>query len=195
MRQIYFQARTVCIWLDHGCERDLEPIRTFISRWRLRKTVDEVIPGAQIMQSPYWRRAWTLQEHLLARDAVVLSGSAAVNYGNLESAIMLKYLSEKPEIIFPRMKLRHTRMPLSYLLIYHYELVCTDPRGCIFGLLSLVDWGTCKEEERIDTDYILTCQQLSKKLEIIGIIPEYQPRLLIETTLKERMERFASAQV
>ena len=197
MRRIYFQARTVCIWLEHYCEEDLERIRTVPStlRWR---TAFDVTLGVKVLESSYWKRVWTLQEHMLARDTVVLSGSAAVNDLKLQEVVNSGWINTpivNPRMLFPRGMMRLTGMDLSKLLTFYSELVCSDPRDCIYGFLGLVYWGTIKEEERIEADYSLTCEQLSKKLETIGIIPEHQPRLLVDAALKERMECFASAQV
>jgi hypothetical protein len=198
MRQIYFQARTVCIWLEHYCEEDLEQIRTVTSRHRWKETAFDVTLGDKVMESPYWKRVWTLQEHMLARDTVVLSGSTAVNDLKLQEVDIsgrANPLSVNLGKSFLRGWMRHKGVHFSFLLTYYPGLMCSDPRDCIYGLLGLVDWGTCKEQERIDADYTLTCQQLLKKLEIIGIPLVCQPRLLVDAALKERMERFAGAQV
>lgn len=176
MRQICFQARTVCIWLEHSCEEDLERIRTVTSTPGWRKTAFDVRTGAKVAQSPYWKRVWTLQEHMLARDAVVISGSVGVNYTSVEEAVASNskaIFSGKPNYSFPRERMHNQRMHLNHLLILYPGLMCSDPRDCIYGLLGLVGWGTIKEEERIEADYSLTCEQLSKKLETIRINPEY----------------------
>lgn len=122
-----------------------------------------------IIRASYWRRAWVIQEFLLARKIHIYYGDAQIDEAVFRAALLEEIgskcdttnstdllnrrhlLAEWPPLIFVAQRQLKTRAqmkrPFYDLLSAHANAECEDPRDIIFSLLSLI-----KHEERIMLD-------------------------------------------
>jgi hypothetical protein len=176
MGVIYTQAMSVHIWL--GSMPDMIPVYRALmveegSR-PLRETIERTkflyrqwnLVNEQVLNNPYWERAWITQEVFLARKLFMLSDehmlpiSTFVRYmkshGFPDDDAFYTPMSAPVTLISPftsgtvleRLTMRYAF--LIDLLEDFGERECQIPRDRIFSLLSL-----CKQGERVNIDYAL----------------------------------------
>jgi heterokaryon incompatibility protein (HET) len=96
MGQIYRKAKSVCIWLgeeDQYANTAFELVDTILGVDFLykRNLVDdyEVVALYKVLERPWFRRLWVLQEASSARNAIMLCGSLAIRMDHLINAVIL----------------------------------------------------------------------------------------------------------
>ena len=117
---------------------------------------DGLKAAAGILARRWWRRAWVVQELVVARDAICYCGKASVSWAVVESSIAImtygkNTMPPKLSILFAesenaatafgichlRSKFRNGPIPLWKLLKRLYRQHCTDPRDKIYSVLSM----------------------------------------------------------
>ena len=159
MDQIYQNATIVSVWLGLVPLPDWYPVSEPIVTLEV-DDLDWADSMTDLANRPYWRRSWTIQEYMLAREVHIycsncrvdghffqdlLSRAAGVNLMRISD----KDLAAKPDLIrkwsaLPMNVGRHIdRMPELYqplydLLIRHANAQSKDPRDRVFAMLGLV---------------------------------------------------------
>ncbi|KAH8589519.1 heterokaryon incompatibility protein-domain-containing protein, partial [Bisporella sp. PMI_857] len=110
--------------------------------------IREFIALTELMDSPWWRRVWVVQELIVSRDAIVLLGSATLPWSTVIHGI-LAAAADLPTTIFFYERLRnHRNMPGAlalwiytalHLLTRFKNFRATDPRDKVYGLLGIVN--------------------------------------------------------
>ncbi|KAF7867484.1 uncharacterized protein EAF02_009675 [Botrytis sinoallii] len=120
----------------------------------------------RLFENPWWDRMWTVQEALLGKDTLLISGRRSILQNDL-SAIFTSQLAHSKDGCNPRksgfittsfMKMRFLReyrdgsasSSLEGLLNVFGERRCSDPRDKIYGLLGIL---ATKEVDSIHPDY------------------------------------------
>lgn len=90
MSEIYKSAQFVMIWLGSACEQALTRVackdfgQSSKERRNLRKAV------LRVMSNEYWTRIWIVQECILAKEVILLSGLAFASWHDLKNAVSSK---------------------------------------------------------------------------------------------------------
>ncbi|KAF2735566.1 hypothetical protein EJ04DRAFT_576050 [Polyplosphaeria fusca] len=151
--------------------------------WRSRKSTP--IPSlydpawrafSELLQRPWFHRAWIVQEASVTRDLLLLCGKHFIAWNDLVHAVqyavdMGVFVAHGGSTSFQALKLFETRtdfqahrLPsLHNVLLRSRSFRATDPRDKVFGLLSLAD-PTSVESMGLQPDYFLTTEQLYKKV-------------------------------
>jgi len=115
---------------------------------------------------PYWKRLWTVQEVLLARNLTIMYGADTLAWHHLaecwdtirpgEKAISNVITDNLGALVMFRKDHRSVKNLKLHEEIRHFCIHrCLDPRDKIFGLLGIV-----RREERIEIDYEMTPNQI-----------------------------------
>ena len=160
MGDIYKTATTVLIWLG-------DDENTFARSWSaIGMTANE--PGNleddsaldDFLAHPWFTRAWTLQEVLLARKAVLICGTRWIDWRLLFETIGPKGPLEALQKCTKIMQSEHGREegqnPLKELLLASSMRYATDPRDKLYALLGLLT----QTSTRIRPDYTIPYRQL-----------------------------------
>lgn len=108
-----------------------------------------------LLQQPYWRRMWIVQEPCLAKHAVVLCGSRVLSWDSLSSFVDM--LCRTSNSRYTTAEARDTRqahgcdiiaakdtdkgkLSLELVVLKFGQQECADARDKIFGCLGLVDF-------------------------------------------------------
>jgi hypothetical protein len=172
MGQIYSNATSVIAWLGskHGDLRLWDGISHFASNPILYESkIERPVNISQerwnhecilILDHPYWKRAWILQECVLARELQVQCGSRL-----FPAAVLLEFaLRFRPSSPYFRavevLKSReewHDTSARKYFSPWsnYYPTVCFDPRDRIFAAVAIMD-----PVLNIITDYSKTAEEL-----------------------------------
>ena len=130
-------------------------VRRFRKGWKIL---------GQIMDLPYWKRVWIVQENILPPLATVVLGSISIPWKAFSSAIdsfkwhvqccrlELAIIPDETSNVFKRLKdvtleidiVRSLReegatLDLNEVLMHFHGRQATDPRDRVYGLLGLVD--------------------------------------------------------
>ena len=130
----------------------------------------------QLLDRPWWRRAWIVQETILARSALVICGPDEVAWERIKAVIqprarfeLTRNISVPPEYPFPDEEFpvldrlqgawRGGNWTVTlYELLYNFRCFqCTDPRDRIYaflGLASKVEELELVPEYGISTDVV-----------------------------------------
>ena len=182
MGQIYQNATVVSVWLG------LVPLPDWlhVSGPVVTLEVDD-LDWAESMTDlanrPYWRRSWTIQEYMLAREIhiycsncrvdghffqTLLSRAASINLMRIND----RDLAAQPNLIrkwsaLPMNVGRHIdRMPELYqplydLLVRHANAQSKDPRDRVFAMLGLIPREEHSFLLRSSPDYNLSMEQVN----------------------------------
>lgn len=203
MRDIYTSAKSVVVWLgpetndsntalNYICETFDRKKRasTILRRKRPAPLWDSTVETSviDILDRPYWRRLWVVQEILLARKIHILCGSRDIEWDTLGSFVdwalevnlsqgsgdPKRRLDQTPGLRMVANKTRQLGHPqekyyskdgsslhLSRMIARYGDQECTDARDRIFGLLGLVDFG---ENPPVTADYSLSPEQLYNQI-------------------------------
>jgi hypothetical protein len=182
MDRIYQNATVVSVWLGHpplpGWLNVPGPIVTLET-----DDFDWAEAMEDLANRPYWRRSWTIQEYMLAREIHVYCSNSRVDgvfFQDLLSRaagvelleVQDDELAAQPDLVrkwaaLPMNVGRHVdRMPYLYqplydLLIRHVNAQSTDPRDKIFALLGLVPLEERSFLLRSFPNYNLTMEQVN----------------------------------
>ena len=159
MGETFSSAKRVCAWLGAATEASEALDVTGTSYWYRFGYMRNLVPLqkaylADLINRPYWKRAWVVQEFLLANDLLLCYGKRAVNWQRLRDllrqAILLRptecnwmLRSHASALLHGRRTgdwVRHT-WSLETLLQSHQSVLCEDPRDKVFSLLSLLPEG------------------------------------------------------
>ncbi|TGO36479.1 hypothetical protein BHYA_0123g00070 [Botrytis hyacinthi] len=138
----------------------------------------------RLFENPWWNRMWTVQEALLGKNTLLISGRRSIFTNDL-SAIFSSQLAHSKDGCNPRksgfittsfMKMRFIReyrdgnasSSLEGLLNVFGERRCSDPRDKIYGLLGIL---ATKEVNSIHPDYSIDIALLYGNI-VVDIINE-----------------------
>jgi Heterokaryon incompatibility protein (HET) len=175
MKEIYSQAVVVISWLGIEGEGSKDALQ-YVARERLRLTTfdpDITFEAIeQLCKRPYWTRLWIIQEIIVAKRLLIMSGLQVVLWGEFD-----RVFSAYSDIIEVRVAstvrelqtLRHFRhqyqgeedeigtLDLANILEHCAKCECSDVRDRIFGVCGLLV-GT--QLSAIEVDYSLTREKL-----------------------------------
>jgi hypothetical protein len=189
MGAIFSNAVQVLVWLGNGADgtekavehaADCANIRFSpkFDPWKLNLQAYEktqLQAFQKIVSNQYWTRLWIIQEFLLARTVVLMSGAGRLSGTDFrELARDVARLDESPAIarIWPFMTVRRRitaahspwgRDLPSYtwhdLMRLSRKAECKDARDRVYGMLSMV-----KSQVRIEVDYTATAQDIRERI-------------------------------
>lgn len=224
MRAIYEQAQQVIIWLGepgdggkagmkrlnywstwtiHTWKRNRElghPIRRdFSSSIGVQTTANLMLEQeygeiSEILDRPWWRRVWIIQEAVLAKQAVLRCGTDEVSWERIRKRTQklnpFDVVNDKdaaPIYMFPDAELSVLNemrsswragtfaMTLYELLFKDRRFLCTDPRDRVYSFLGLaIDSGSIG----ITPDYSITTSELYEKL-ALALINSHEHLLIL----------------
>lgn len=194
MRRVYSEAKLVCIWLGKGSNTTPEALKFIRSMPEIfgRLTVNhdlhlyspaDVTPLDELLESPWWKRVWTFQEIVSAREARIYIGDEIIAWSEIskafwaccefslawstDSSITREDSFEKalPHMTHLAIIEQHREQDLlpTFLetLINHGSRKATDPRDNIFGLLGVVDTADpCHSNPLLQPDYSIKLSDL-----------------------------------
>ena len=118
-------------------------------------------PVAELLDRPWWRRVWVVQEAVLAREIIIQCGPDPIPWDSIDRYISCQRVQTTgftspfvddhgtaypfPDELYQVIKSFRERRALSipnsvYDLLYNFrKLSCTDPRDRVFGFLGLAD--------------------------------------------------------
>lgn len=211
MSLIYQHARQTNIWLGHrtpevensfGAIKEARKLFPSLSAFELKGTVESIqkgtgldfsrilghlsrtfdwIPVSALLQRPWFRRKWVLQEVVMSENAVLLCGDDKLSWAILEDLMIyiwgfqLTIISENadsnPNVgagsgnINAMATARHRKggQPVFDLLTRAREFQCTDPRDHLYALLGMASDIT-EGPNRITPDYNITSDQVYRQL-------------------------------
>ncbi|KAF2656757.1 HET-domain-containing protein [Lophiostoma macrostomum CBS 122681] len=127
---------------------------------------------AQILQRPWFHRAWIVQEASVSRDLHLLCGEESITWDVLVRAVQYAvdlgvFVAYGGSTTFQALRLFETRsnyqakkLPLLHdVLLLNRSFEATDPRDKLFGLLSLADQEDVQAMD-VHPDYSLDVEQL-----------------------------------
>ncbi|KAK2608620.1 hypothetical protein QQS21_002849 [Conoideocrella luteorostrata] len=164
MKRIYQQAKTVVVWLGAKyCSKQwfVRPLRECIKN---------------IAKEEYWKRMWVVQEIGNATKVEVCLGDEAVDWDTLRKSVPRPHQQITPDsdpfsrLDFTKKDRCNGGCSLTWLLNFHRNAECKDPRDKIYGLIGLatdghgfpMDYGKNLFEVWIDTiDFVNSHELLS----------------------------------
>ncbi|KAF5868701.1 putative heterokaryon incompatibility protein [Botrytis fragariae] len=178
--------------LEAHWESDIDDVASF-STQNLRTGAGII----RLFENPWWNRMWTVQEALLGKDTLLISGRRSILQNDL-SAIFNSQLAHSKDGCNPRksgfittslMKMRFVReyrdgnasSSLEGLLNIFGERRCSDPRDKIYGLLGIL---ATEEVNFIHPDYSIdivllygnTVMDIINKARNLDILSQLWPR-------------------
>jgi hypothetical protein len=192
MRDIYKYAEEVIVWLGQGDEETQEGMDFLDGFWEERPKLQrnselgEYFFGplarvpwegiCKLLQMPWWKRIWTLQEFVVAKELQIRCGDKRIPWRDLQDFtwfVVLEStsfpLSEKRhDILRPRIELikakneficlqEEYRMEYGFPLEKLWQVTKThesyDPRDKIFALLGMLDKPSFKYAPKINYDF------------------------------------------
>ncbi|KAL6711131.1 hypothetical protein ACN47E_005662 [Coniothyrium glycines] len=184
MGEIFSGARCVYVWLGTLPSLPLLAKITSTSRWERRIFGSAVIQDKRrylcrrdILRNPYWRRAWIIQEIVLAREVNVVLRTTILSFSDFLIAIgfpltciasdgrrmrvgpdmntkclsiiaIRRIVQLQPRLVVGLQGEASKKSDLSTLFLRFSDLECSVPRDRIFSLLSI-----CHEGSSIKVDY------------------------------------------
>ena len=172
MDQIYQGAHHALVWLGAADSHSLVAMKT------MEEISTEPSSDIPICQSdfesllawsrrPYWSRTWVVQEFLLARDILVVCGSARLDWSTILTFIRhverqllegsntvlndWQRFKESPAYILMQQRANQSglRAPLSRLLVQNRYTDCHDPRDKVYAMLGLAAQAESDPEIRV----------------------------------------------
>lgn len=183
MKNIYQNAESVIAWLgprfedsDLALQAAAEIYTSRTSEAELMKQVDgrdflrRIDALAKLLQLPYWRRVWVVQEMVLAKTAVAYCGSTKISMISLTEAQKtltnianrwshkVEYAPTSNAIYWNGPRRYETTRELHQsgditvyqCLEFHLGKEVTDPRDMIYGFMGLVSSLSVKQDLMID---------------------------------------------
>ena len=204
---IYSQALQVLVWLGNGTDGTEEAVTVagYIAEaaditegWEVRHAnaeeraqfqISDFEACQKIASNEYWSRLWIIQEFVLARTVVIMSGSAQI-YGAHFQDLAKDVAREEPSPLISRIwpfLMARRRLTAQYKMqrmayrdigevpttltqdTVHYtwqdmislarKAECRDVRDRIYGMLSMV-----KQQVRIQVDYTAPAREIREKI-------------------------------
>ena len=190
MRDIYALASLVVVWLGPAANSSDLAIE-YIANGNLVPVAAETnlhSAVCSILERAYWRRAWMVEELMLARDVIFFSGRKSFTWHQIASfrqklktgehrdtsgtkllaTQCYSAVAESPGWFMIAQKITwghcDNHLPLSSLLQVFQNLESTDPMDRVYGLLGLAT------ETSIKVDYTIPVEILYRKvLRAIGM--------------------------
>ena len=185
MSDIYSKAAGVCVWLGEDPQGDLRVFETTRLdspdaiwsrvmrkiRWMRERRWQAAIKS--LLDNPYWRRAWIVQEFIPAKRVLVMFGAnGLMSFRNLflwiqydergiddrKRLAMVTRCKAGIEFDNPLASLRPT---LWELLVTNQDVACSDPRDRLYAFIGL---ARDREMVGIDVDYSITMEELCAKV-------------------------------
>jgi hypothetical protein len=217
MGAIFSKAIEVLVWLGKGIDGTEEAVKVaaysaqgFQGAYRMMSALQAF---QKIASNQYWSRLWIIQEFVLARSVVIMSGSKQVSGADFrELARDVAQLDNSLAIarIWPFMTARR-RLTMAYMLkrmagglctFYGPELQytwqdvmklakkaeCRDVRDRVYGMLSIV-----RHQVRINVDYTASARQIREKIierEFVACFDRAFSQDALEEVGDEDFERF-----
>ena len=177
MKSIYRNACEVFVWLgpswDHASR--------FIERPLVEHTRDApcsevdgepaIVPSASerkrracasLLNNPYWRRLWIVQELLLARSLVLWRGSETFEWAELCSALRPLAAQRSPLAFFMKEALNFNFCHPVDIIKVILKSECHDLRDLCYGIQGLLP-----ERYQIDIDYGKSCTEVFADLAVV----------------------------
>ncbi|KAK0721971.1 heterokaryon incompatibility protein-domain-containing protein [Lasiosphaeria miniovina] len=124
-----------------------------------------------LFQCDWWNRMWTMQELVLAREALVQVGSktvpwigahgrgGAASVGGVYTSLVASFFNMAEDLRVLRAH-RSANIPisLSFVLQYTSARLATDARDKVYAGLAIVDWE--ETQEALRADYNLSCREV-----------------------------------
>ncbi|KAL3427255.1 Heterokaryon incompatibility protein 6, OR allele 6 [Phlyctema vagabunda] len=182
MRDVYRQARRVLVWL--GEEGEGEKVKPLVDFARKLATVDpSTLPADRLvrqnslgfgdvhvrslfclLERPWFRRIWILQEVAVARETILYCGHKSLTWDTLcsivrlESGVNMMGLNNQMVMdiiqgidIQKNATDKSSPTALLHLLLRHRTSLSTDPRDKVYALLGLCTDGVLKANYRLPT--------------------------------------------
>ncbi|CAG8961338.1 hypothetical protein HYFRA_00013799 [Hymenoscyphus fraxineus] len=122
------------------------------------------IAARKIFERPYFRRMWIVQEVVLGNRCAVMCGSHVMGWDELSKASFCLEMDDEKLVEAHRvvgmmrlLKSGSEERTLLHLLNQTYNLLCTNPKDKVYGILGLVS-DVCEGE--VVVDYSLSCQEI-----------------------------------
>ena len=193
MRRVYSEAARVIVWLGKGSDKAdgafklLASIPAFLEEYSSRIPESDGNPELPALdlevlnavgESPWWTRAWCLQEIVMAKEASLYLGSASLDWrgqGNHQfQSLFVNMMERFPnfQIFFRQLTIieqcrRQEILPEFLIIAKHGNLQTTDPRGQIYSFLGLVCKGDlCHSDATLQPDYTLRLSDVLTRVAI-----------------------------
>ncbi|KAI0424489.1 heterokaryon incompatibility protein-domain-containing protein [Xylaria sp. FL1042] len=191
MRDVYRRARRVLVWLgEEGEGESIEPLVSLGQRMAMMDLGSlpkdrlarqnavgfsqvHILALASLLDMPWFRRVWVVQEVAVAHEAILFCGYKSINWSDLclilelENGINLIGVNNQVVMdivtgIDRERKAMGEKIPTTLLqaLLRHRMSLATDSRDKIFALL-----GLCTQET-LQADYHLSTEEVYKKFTI-----------------------------
>ena len=123
--------------------------------------------------SPYWSRAWIIQEFLLAKRIVFVGHVSVPSFEGLMDVLNQNGLPPKSSPMMKLLKRRkrlqgsgvaHSFLSLSDLLLDFEGAGCKEAHDVVYSLLGLIDWSQTPELPRLEVDYNLKKEDVAQRI-------------------------------
>ncbi|XXH05480.1 hypothetical protein Hte_011910 [Hypoxylon texense] len=189
MKDIYRQARQVLVWL--GEDQEGNTLKTLVKLMQELSKVDNrahpkdrvfirkafgsrdkhMLALSSLLEKPWFRRIWVIQEVAMAKEAVIHCGSESLPWEGLCSILELEnginaawannqiIMDIVAGIAFERKAVRQGTPPcLLQVLLRHRASLASDPRDKIYALLGLCN------DDLVEANYKLQASDLHRLL-------------------------------
>lgn len=195
MKDIFQTSKRTVVWLgeeSQDSERGIQLIRELAALstdWNIhnawRSHISTKVPPlydpawnafTNILQRPWFHRAWIVQETSVTRDVRIVCGSSWIAWEDFVRAVQYAvdlgvFIAHGGSTTFQALRLFETRsnfqqhrLPsLHNILLHHRSFLATDARDKVFGLLSLADQDDVKTTG-VWPNYRLSMQELYKNI-------------------------------
>jgi hypothetical protein len=190
MNDIYSNAGGVCVWLGEDPLRELQVFETtepdmrstgYYKNWswimrkiRLMRERRWQAAIKSLLDNPYCRRAWIVQEFMLAKSVLVIFGANGfISFEELflwiqydehkeqDRQTVQNMVSSSKAGIELKLPFAGLRPTLWTLLVTNQDVACWDPRDRLYAFIGR---ASDREMVGIDIDYSLTMEELYAKV-------------------------------
>ncbi|KAJ4259728.1 hypothetical protein NW762_007659 [Fusarium torreyae] len=205
MRRIYAEARQVLVWLGQGTATSERAFKyllegpRFYTSWesvgynfmiephRTHHYVEDLVCLRKLLERPWFRRLWVLQEVAYGRKVILVAGNQAVSWDLFARSVQRLYRSgwildkssEKAQIgaaaviemenirqsqQFPQSGPHRSYRSLLSVLLATHSGECSDARDRIYAVLNLADdYDPQIDVEALGPDYDLDPREIFTK--------------------------------
>lgn len=159
MGSIFADASLVLVWLGPS-EEGLDHCDQLFQELRAASTSHLVVQNPfdhqqleKLLLRPWFQRRWTIQEVIVAREAIVMCGSHTIDFMSFTSGVWKHMQARRldtplPEIVrklctmyrFRQSLFWRSRSAILGLLVAFHAAECSDDRDRIHALDGLTDW-------------------------------------------------------
>lgn len=196
MAKIFGNARRVLIWL---CESSIQAamLEEYVERFGYSEDVGKLdaqkkpylltSKAKNFIHNPYWKRVWIVQEMVMAKKALLVSGTSLLLLDNVHGFLLQYRLdtgsrssgeyntSARADTIVNlmllrlRVRKRDSLNSTTHILGLVGAMLCKDSRDRMYGSLALLEWGKdiavdynrAKEELFVQVVHLLTLEKES----------------------------------